>query len=230
MSLISLIRKRKTTIMKKNLLVFAAGLLISCSAMTQQARFGFTAGATFANYTSKVYGDDESGDSKAGITVGVLADVPLSKNFSFQPALNFLQKGSKEEETFMGITEKVKLTINCLELPLNLVFNATSNTGTFFIGAGPSFAFNLSGKLKYDDGTDSFSEDIEIGNDPDNDMVKSLDFGINALAGYRFPNGLSLSAGYNAGLSNLYPDDSDNSSLKSHYFSIKLGFMLKGSK
>ena len=216
--------------MKKNLLVITAGLLISSGAMTQQARFGFTAGAAFANYTTKIDGDDESGDSKAGITVGVLADVPFGKNFSFQPALNFVQKGSKEEETFMGVTEKVKLNINCLEIPLNLVFNATSNTGTFFIGAGPSFAFNLSGKLKYDDGTDSFSEDIEIGNDPDNDILKSLDIGLNALAGYRFPNGLSFSAGYNAGLNNLLPGGSDDGTLKSHYFSIKLGFMLKGSK
>ena len=195
----------------------------------QNTRVGFTAGGSLANFRVESDEENESGDMKLGITAGVLVDIPAGKNFSFQPALNFVQKGTKDEETFMGITEKFKMNINSLEVPLNMVFNVNSNSGTFFFGAGPSFTFNLSGKAHYDDGTDSFSESIEIGNDPDKDDIKGLEFGANILAGYRFPNGLFISTGFNAGLNNLIPGGNDDAKFKSHYFSIKLGWLLNGS-
>jgi hypothetical protein len=217
----------KLLIMKQLLVtiaICAAGFISSA----QNTRFGFTAGTAFANYHSKVDGESDNGNSKIGITAGVLADILAGKNFSFQPALNFVQKGTQEEETFGGITEKMKLTINCLEVPLNFLYNTTGNTGTFFIGAGPSFSFALSGKWKYEDGTNSVTEDVQFGDDPDNDDLKGFEVGVNALTGYRFPNGLFIAAGYNAGLTNLFPGGSEDGTLKSQYFSIKLGWLLKG--
>lgn len=208
--------------------VFITATLFASKA--QIARFGFAGGPVFANYHSKVAGESDNGSSKTGISVGVLVDIPAGKNFTFQPAVNFVQKGTQDKETSGGVTEKVKLTANCIEVPLNFLYNTTGNTGTFFIGAGPSFAFALSGKWKFDDGTDSFSEDVKFGNDPDNDDLKGLDVGANILAGYRFPNGLFFSAGYNAGLNNLYPGSSDIGTLKSNYFAVKIGFMLNAAK
>jgi len=202
-----------------------AGIILSA----QNARFGFTAGPAFSNLKVKFGGEDESGDTKTGITAGVLVNIPAGKSFSFQPELNFVQKGTKQKETYGGVTEKYQITTNYLEVPLNLLFNNNSNAGTFFIGAGPSFSFALSGKTKYDDGTDSYSEDLHFGNDIDNDDLKGLDIGINALTGYRFSNGLLFSAGYNAGLNNLMPGGSSDASIKSHYFSIKLGFLLRNA-
>lgn len=187
---------------------------------------GFTAGTSIANYKVKVDGEDESSDSKAGLAAGVLIDIPAGKNFSFQPALNFVQKGTKEKQG----NEKVTFNMNTIEVPLNLLYNSNGEAGNFFIGAGPSLGFNISGKLKYDDGTDTFKEDVEIGNDPDNDFIKGLDLGANVLAGYQFPNGLFISANYNLGLNNLFPGGSDDGTLKSRYFGFKLGWMLMKSK
>lgn len=216
--------------MKKLQLSFLALTMMCLATVAQNTRVGLTAGVAIANYNSKVDGNDESGNSKAGITAGILVDVPIGKSVSFQPALNYVQKGTKDEETFAGITEEVKLNVDCIEVPLNILFNSTSNSGTFFVGGGPSFGFNLSGKLKYDDGTNSESEKIEIGNDPDNDFIKGLDIGANILAGYRFPNGLFVSAGYNRGLSNLFPGGDSDGKLKSSYFSVKLGWLFNGKK
>lgn len=198
----------------------------------QNTRFGFTAGVAFANYKAKADdGTDESSNSKTGITAGVLADIPVSKHFSFQPAVNFVQKGTKDEETSGGVTEKFKLTVNCIEVPLNFLYNVPGNTGNFFIGAGPSLAFALSGKLKFDDGTNSVTENVKFGSS-DNDDMKGLDLGANFMTGYCFPNGLFLSVNYNMGLSNLVPGGSNDGTLKSHYFGIKLGCLLnrKGKK
>lgn len=216
--------------MKHLFMITATCLFTGVFSSAQNARIGFTAGAVFANLTGKVDGVSESGKSKAGITAGILVDIPVGKNFSFQPALNFVQKGTMDEETFMGVTEKTKIIMNAIELPLIFLYNASSNTGNFFIGAGPSISFYASGKIKFDDGTDVTSVDIKFGSNVDEDDFKGMDFGANFLTGYRFPNGLQISGHYNAGLSNLFIGGSADGTLKSHYFGIKLGFLLNGKK
>ena len=214
--------------MKKLLLLTVVFTTCYCAGNAQSTRFGFTAGTVFANYQSKGGGVSENLNSKTGLTAGILVDIPSGKYFSFQPALNFVQKGAKDEETSGGVTYKTKLNINCIELPLNLLYNASGNTGNFFIGAGPSLAFSLSGKTKFEDGTNSTSENIKFGNGDDDD-IKGLDLGANVITGYCFPNGLFLSVNYNTGLSNLAPGSSSDVKLTSHYFGIKLGILLKGN-
>jgi len=217
--------------MKKLTLIAVFSIAANFIANAQSPRIGFTAGTALANYQTKYESIKVSSDTKLGITAGILMDVPIADNFSFQPGINFVQKGTKYEYSDMGYTEKGETSVNCLELPLNFLFNHTGNTGTFFIGAGPSFAIGLSGKDKYDDGTDSYNEKIHFGNNPDNDDIKRLDIGANLLTGYRFPNGLFISVGYNAGLSNVMPgNSSEDGTLKSHYLGIKLGFLLNEKK
>lgn len=212
--------------MKKTLLILIGLTSTSLFSEAQNTRFGFTGGVVFANYNSKMDGEKDNANSRIGITGGVLVDIPFGEHFSIQPALNFVQKGIKDEQTFGGVTEKTSLNINCIEVPLNFLFNASGNTGNFFIGAGPSFAIGISGKVKYDDGTNSLSEDLKFGNSDDAD-IKSLDLGANFITGYCFPNGLMLAVNYNRGLSNLLPGTAaDNGTLKSNYFGIKLGFIL----
>lgn len=214
--------------MKK--LLFTGLFLAALSVLqAQNTRFGFTVGGSFANYHSKVDGETDNGNTHAGFTGGLIVDIPAGSNFSFQPALNFVQKGTKDEQTSGGITEKAKLTVNMLEVPLNFLYNARSNAGTFFVGAGPSIGFALSGKLKYTSDGTSLSSDLNFGNS-DNDDLKGLDIGANALAGFAFPNGLMVAANYNLGLNNLFPgSNNDGSSLKSHYFGVKVGWLIKGS-
>ncbi len=212
--------------MKKLLLLSSVIIGISLAANAQ--RIGFTGGASFANYKAKVDGESDNGNSKTGLIAGLLVDVSLGDHFSFQPALNFVQKGTKDEQTLAGITEKVSLTTNHLEIPLNILYNTNGDAGNFFIGAGPSFAFGVSGKWKYEDNTSSLTEDVKFGSNEDEDDLKGLDLGANFLAGYCFPNGLFVSANYNLGLNNLAPGGNSDATLKSHYFGVKLGYLLKG--
>lgn len=207
--------------MKK--LVFVSSFCIATMfvANARSSRFGFTAGTSIANYNFKYAGTNISGDPKTGFTIGLFADIPTSANFSIQPALNFVQKGTQSEE----MNEELSTSINCLEIPVNFFYKTAGKAGSFFVGAGPSFAFNISGKSKYDDGTTIEEDDIKFGNDKDNDDMKSLDEGINFLAGYEFSNGLFLSAVSNLGLRNMSLYSDDDESIKSKYFSIKVGFM-----
>ncbi len=139
-----------------------------------------------------------------------------------------MQKGAKNDTTANGVAISVQRTVNSIEVPLNFILNARGNSGNFFIGAGPTFAFAVSGKVKLtENGTNSFSTDLKFGSTADDDL-KSMDVGANIMAGYCFHNGLMFSASYNEGFSNLMPVSSDGST-KSHYFGIKVGFLLKGS-
>lgn len=207
--------------MKKLFFIPLACVAFHFTGIAQNTRFGFAAGTAFANY-NKANSSDENGNSKTGITAGVLVDIPVSQHFSFQPAVNFIQKGTQGQEW------GPKIDVNCIEVPLNLLFNSRGSTGNFFIGSGPSLAFAFSGKFTIPDPLDRpVTRDLKIGNGSDDDM-KGLDLGANFITGYSFPNGLFLSVNYNAGLNNLSPGGSGNGTMKSHYFGIKLGYLLNG--
>jgi hypothetical protein len=211
--------------MKKLLSISIICLVLHFTGNAQGTRFGITAGAAFANLDYQVNGQSSTDKTRTGLTFGVLADIPLSKSFSFQPAINYVQKGSKNDTTADGVTIKAETIVNTIEVPLNFVFNARGSSGNFFIGAGPTFAYALSGKGKASDGTNSLSVDLKFGSTADDDF-KSMDVGANFMLGYCFNNGFMVSANYNTGLSNLMPVSSDGS-IKSNYFGIKVGFMFK---
>lgn len=215
--------------MKK--IIFPLVVLITFynSVVAQKTTFGFTAGTSIANYHAELDGESDNGNSTIGITAGFFADIPFTGNFSFQTGLNFVQKGTKDEQTFGGVTEKVKLIVNSFELPMNFVYSVVSSAGKFSFGAGPSIAFALSGKAEYDDGTTSISQSLNFGNDDDDDL-KSLDFGANILAAYEFKSGFLVAVNFNKGFSNLLPGGSSDGKLTSQYFGIKLGYKLKTKK
>ena len=209
----------KTT---KTLLVLM--ILLTSSSLIAQTKIGLTAGASFANIKAKASGISVSGKTKAGFTGGLFIDFPLNSTFSFQPALNFVQKGSKSsDETYSD-----ELNYNYLEIPLNFVYN---NSG-FFIGAGPSISSGLSGKEKYVDKQDpSQSENTKVIFGSDDDEAKRFEFGANVLTGYKFAGGFMVSANYNLGLSNIANSDvREGGTVKNRYFAVKIGYVFGSTK
>ena len=208
--------------MKK--LFFLLIVITTVSVQAQKTQFGFTGGATFANYKSNYDGTNQSGNSKTGFTIGAIANIAAGKNFIIQPAINWVQKGTKDEQTVNGGKITTSITTNNIEMPVNFMY---SHNG-FFIGAGPSFTFAVSGKIKVEgDGTKG-DEKLNFGNS-DTDAMKAFDFGANAVTGYQFKGGVFIAANYNLGLSNLASgSDPNKGSLKSGYFGIRLGYLLGG--
>lgn len=215
----------------KKMIIFSLALFAASISFSQNIRIGFNAGIAMANY--KVTADNVSikGDTKTGITLGMVVDVPVSDHVSFQPALNYVQKGLKNTDGTGTSMIKDESTVNLLEIPLNLLFNSRGKSGNFFVGAGPSIAFGISGKNKttYSDGTPEESSKLKFGN-TDQDDLKGLDLGANFLSGYCFKGGFQVSVNYNLGLNNLVPKPVDSEKVKSHYIGIKLGYMLNGGK
>lgn len=210
--------------MKLHYFLLVPMILLISSASKAQTNFGLTFGGTYSTVTAKLSGISISPKYKGGITAGLFADVSLNNNLSFQPALNFVQKGFKNNQDGM----KDIVTYSYLELPLDIVYRTQKEQG-FFIGAGPSFAIGLSGKDKYTDAQRSEDTKVKFGSG-END-VKPFDFGINALTGYKFANGFLFSVGYNLGLSNIQNGDRNvDGTVKNRYFALKIGYSFNSKK
>jgi hypothetical protein len=198
-------------------LLLLASACISTNVFSQTS-VGFTAGASIASVRSNVSGTAKSTNSKVGFTAGVLANCGLSPNFSIQPALNFVQKGGKENDD--------KSTLNYLEVPVNVIYNTNAYYG-FFIGAGPALSVGLSGKDTYTYNGRTQTDDLKFGKDKD---LKRMELSANVLAGYRFPAGVQLALNYNLGLTNLitYPTSGDKAT--NRYIGIRLGYLISSYK
>lgn len=192
--------------------------------VAQSAAIGITAGATFASYKATIESVSVTSKTHVGFTAGLTLSAPIGKSFSFRPELNFVQKGGDYKEE--GYSEKT--TLNYIELPLNIVYNARTSKGMFFIGAGPSLNMGLSGKDKWSDESESGKDDIKFGSS-DNDDLKTFELGANILAGYQFASGFFVAANYSAALNNIEPEDPGfDSKYHNRYFGVRIGYIFSG--
>ena len=86
--------------MKKIFLSIMVIAVLSITALAQKVTFAVSAGISYANVFLKADSNKVEGlGSKNGFTGGISANIPISKYFSFQPAVNFLQKGADRKST-----------------------------------------------------------------------------------------------------------------------------------
>jgi hypothetical protein len=240
--------------MKKLFLSIALVAITTIGAMAQVS-FGIQVGPNFA---MGKYSQDNGGypivftnDPKVGVFGGFLAEIPFGEKIAFRPELNFIQKGSKSGFSLAGFgSPESKITLNYLELPLNVVYKLQAGSGNFFFGLGPALAFGLSGKEKRTDPNDPTdpdtngtfdvkfdgkkSDDINNGNGDNYFHAKRVDVGLNILAGYKLPMGVFFRVAYTHGFMNIDADKdnaapADQSSYKNRGVSIGIGYMF-GSK
>jgi hypothetical protein len=209
----------KPFIMRKIALV--AFLVIAGQAVIAQTQFGIKGGVNFSNWAVKFDGEkDDEYKSRTGFHFGIVVDHAISENFSIQPQVLYVSKGTSVQHE----DHKDQIVMNAIDIPLNFLYKAPAGKGKFFVGGGPNFGFNLGGTVKSDE-EDEDGTDVEIGDQPGE--VKGFDFGLNFLAGYELPSGLFVSANYTPGISNLgnAPSGVDFTT-RSNYFGISLGYML----
>lgn len=212
--------------MKKTLLSLAliAGLGLAANAQMAPVKYGVKAGVAFPNMTFSSEGVSASQKSNTSFYLGGTVDLALSEMFAVQPGLTLIGKGTKTSDTDESGVYTQKLSTLYLEIPVNLVASFTAGSGKVFVGAGPYYAFALSGETKEKDSDGTYKEDIQFGSS-DEDMLKGGDLGLNFLAGYQLSNGFNIHAGYGLGLTNLNPSsESDNYKIKNKVFSVGVGF------
>ncbi|MCY7356102.1 MAG: PorT family protein, partial [Rudanella sp.] len=137
--------------------------------------------------------------SANGIQAGVSFQAGITPSFSLVSELYFIRKGGQLKANNPLTTHESTLHLNTLELPVLARFHM----GKFYVNAGPSIAYNLSGNSKIaDHSTKLLFENLSGG-------FKRVETGIQMGGGFEFPfkqRRIALDIRYNYGLTNIAYD------------------------
>jgi len=148
-----------------------------------------SANSSFADYRK----------SNNGIQAGASFQAGITSVFSIVPELYFIRKGGKLKANNPLTAGESSLLLNTIELPVLARFHL----GHFYMNAGPSIAYNLSGTNK----VDGKSTKLSFANSTDG--FKRFDAGVQAGGGVEFPfkeKRIALDIRYNYGLTNISKD------------------------
>ena len=184
----------------KKLILFSALSALS-TIVSAQVKFGAQVGANLGSGKETVsYGGVSETDkytSKFGIVIGGFAQMPISTSIDFRPELNYIQKGGKYSESYSilgtSYTTTDEITMNYIEVPLNIIYSVAAGNGTVFLGGGPAIGLGISGNNKVSSGGKSESTTIKFDGNKDAkdsyDHYKALNVGFGFMAGYELTNG-----------------------------------------
>jgi OmpA-OmpF porin, OOP family len=209
----------------KKLLPLLCCVFLGFSNTHAQIRLAAYAGLHSANVieTNSIPGWDTAVkkfySSRTGFHLGILAEIPIgNRGFFFQPGIGYTTKGRQYSKYNDSITaensdtlySQSTLQLSYIEVPLYLTYKiplSTSHKNSFFISAGPYFAFfyngtmNLQTRILSTNQYNSENDDLPVGNATG--KYKTTDIGINAKAGFELGN-VMLSAFFSRGLTNFY--------------------------
>lgn len=198
--------------MKKVFLVLT--VVLSSVLVNAQVSFGIKAGLN----NSTLGGDnaDIAGKkSNTGYNVGVIAAIPLSKNFVFQPEI--MLSANQGMEFRPSTTSETNYNLNYVNIPLLIKYKSMG----FYGEAGPYFGFLTSGKIKTKIGTAATETDIK-------DSFDGTDMGVALGTGYIMKSGFGFGVRYNMGLQNIY--DATSPEFKNRYWQLNLIYMFAKNK
>lgn len=183
-----------------------------------QAQVAIKAGVNFASISeSATLEQYESlkNNSVAGFQAGLSFDLGLSKVFTIQPEVLFIQKGGKSTYVINENNKVVsRLYYNYVEVPVlaKLKFYKEDGGGFYLLG-GPFVGLALGGKTKTTvtllGNTTTSEDDFNFDNDNEADRQRRTDWGVSFGGGVKFGH-VFLDARYNLGINNLLDTDANN--------------------
>ena len=174
-------------------------------AQPQIAHIGLKAGAVFSNISFKAVDPITGSDLKPSATFGVFVHIPVSKQFSIRPSLEYVSKGAFLNENILSTARfRSKLQFSYIDIPVNLLYSFPPGRNKVIAGGGPVISFLLH---KEQDG-----------------RYANNDIGVNILAGYEWAIGASLCLNFTQGLKNIAPDKLNGENIQNHYFGLTIGY------
>jgi hypothetical protein len=158
--------------------------------------------------------------NRTGFFAGGYASIPVSDVVSVEPALYYSQKGYELKGSlnvkgldFLGANAKARLNTQYFDLPV--VLKANINGLQLF--AGPQVSYLMQADLKTTAGI--FGINLLNKKMDASDQFNKWDAAITGGVGYKFTNGVNITASYDYGLSRV----DANNSLNSYNHALKLG-------
>ena len=218
--------------MRKKILLFCS--LASSTIIFAQTTpsFGIRAGVSSATMRGEAANNlnDLLDFAKGNITTnghtgffgGGYVSIPVSAQFSVEPALYYAQKGYElrgelniKGLDFLGANAKAILTSSYIDLPVLL----KGNFNGFQIFAGPQISYLAKADLKTTAGLLGFNllnKTMDA-----TEQFNRWDAGITGGVGYQFTNGLNISAAYDHGL--MKADKNKNMEAYNRSFKVGVG-------
>ena len=208
--------------------------MIIMNSTKAQITYGVQAGATIANWKGDALQslnnvvDLSNGfittKSKTGISIGGYLNIPVSDKISFEPGLQYAQKGYTMQGNlkidalkFLGANASAKVEAHYIDVPLVLKAEVAKGLSIY---AGPQLSYLVKNNLHLNAGVlgiSLYNNKIDI-----TDNFNRVDMGIAGGIGYKFDNGFNIKAGYDYGLSKL--DKNDNFKAYNRVAKITVGF------
>ncbi|KAF2336969.1 porin family protein [Flavobacterium daemonense] len=212
--------------MKKSMLVLCT--LFMCAAVTAQTekvKLGVKAGLNISNLTFDENAVNSS--SRTGFAAGLMAEIPLAKNFAIQPELLYSQQGMKFSYSDPDVTNsdyKSTVKLNYLNIPVMLKYYVAKG---FSLQAGPQIGILLKANNEYQDNFLGYEnrETLNL-----SDYSTGIDTAVNFGLGYQFQNKFYADARYTISYSNVFKDAISsgnyviNSDMKNRVFQVTLGY------
>lgn len=213
--------------MKAHVVSYITILLVTVAltANGQGIRPGVEAGINFQNLNGKSQnGDKLTNKLIPGFHAGVNVLVPIAPEIYFQPGFLFSVKGA----TYDLIPHNVKVQLNYLELPLNLLYRGQLGQNFVLLGFGPYLGYAISGKTIVNDVKEKIRFANSVGSGTTGTYFRAFDAGANIFAGYELTNGIFITLNAQLGLLNINPDytslANDKSTLKNTGFGLSVGY------
>jgi|WetSurMetagenome_2_1015567.scaffolds.fasta_scaffold63855_2 hypothetical protein len=187
-----------------------AAMLLPFGYANAQIQFGVKAGGTLS--TQSEYGELwNNAGVRQGIYLGATADYPVTKGFSVQTEINYMEKGMKYDMYIIDQNYNISRKYDYLNIPLLVKGTFDSKLGlsdpfSLFAYAGPYYSVLLSSKDSFTKGEPSTSTSIAS-------TAKSSDFGalIGFGASYKLPKKgeIYIDLRYEMGLISIDTQDND---------------------
>ena len=212
--------KLKTFIMKK---LFLAAFVTVISATTIYAQsddstiqFGVKGGVNLAKVRGSDIGDK---NQMTSFHLGLFLEIPLIERFSFQPEVLYSGQGYNMVGN-NAFTGEVDYKLDYIQVPLMAKIYLIKG---LYAEAGPQFGFKVKEEIDFKSKSDG--SDIPINSN--DSQIKGFDTSLALGTGYKFDNGLSLSARYTHGLTSIFKDDAPligNADVKNSVWQFGVGF------
>jgi len=210
------------------LVLYTLLMCATITAQTEKVKIGVKAGLNIASLT---FDENELESSqKTGFTAGIMAEIPLAKNFSVQPELLYSQQGIKFSYSDIDVTNsnyKSTISLNYLNIPVMLKYYVLKGLS---LQAGPQIGILLKSNNKYQDnflGYDNH-ENYNL-----SDYTNAFDTSVNLGLGYQFKNKFYVDLRYNISYSDVFKEANSNgnyvinSDMRNRVFQITLGYFFK---
>ena len=193
--------------------------------------FGIVGGSDFAFLqVSSAHRDEVYTNSENPFSLGFNADFKMSDYFSIRPGIFYAGKGGTLNAVYddnLGNNTSVNddYKLHYLEVPVDFIGHLPFASGAnLFLGAGPYFAYGLSGSNNQTIFDATTYQKIKFSGNGDG--FKSTDFGATTVIGFQAAKGWSISGNLDFGLTSIIQNNTtafDATKLKTITFYLSVG-------